>query len=148
MSANEITEQLVAAIDQARFDAIVCNFANADMVGHTGDEAAAIKAVETIDRCLGRIADAIARAGGTLLITADHGNAEQMKDPKTGEPQTAHTLNPVPVILVNGPAGARALKNGRLADIAPTLLALLRLPQPPAMTGHSLLDAGDPRAPA
>jgi 2,3-bisphosphoglycerate-independent phosphoglycerate mutase len=146
MSANEITDRLVDAIDKKQFDAIVCNFANADMVGHTGDEAAAIKAVEAVDRCLGRIADAVTRAGGVLLITADHGNAEQMKDEKTGQPHTAHTLNPVPAILVNGPAGVTRLDNGRLADIAPTLLALMGLKQPRAMTGHSLIHVADARA--
>jgi 2,3-bisphosphoglycerate-independent phosphoglycerate mutase len=148
MSANEITDRLVDAIDKKQFDAIVCNFANADMVGHTGDEKAAIEAVETVDRCLGRVADAVTRAGGTLLITADHGNAEQMKDEKTGQPHTAHTLNPVPVILVNGPADVSGLDNGRLADIAPTLLALMRLPQPKAMTGHPLINGADARASA
>jgi len=148
MSANQITDRLIEAIDQARFDVIVCNFANADMVGHTGVEAAAIKAVETIDHCLGRIAEALKRAGGALLITADHGNVEMMKDPKTGQPHTAHTLNPVPVILVNGPASVTKIKNGRLADIAPTLLALMHLPAPKAMTGHALIDVAAARAPS
>jgi 2,3-bisphosphoglycerate-independent phosphoglycerate mutase len=139
MAANEVTDKLVEAIDTGTYDAIVCNFANADMVGHTGNEAAAIKAVETVDRCLGRVAEAVVRAGGCLLITADHGNVEQMRDAETGEPHTAHTLNPVPVILVNGPAGIAGLANGRLADIAPTLLALMGLKPPGAMTGHSLI---------
>jgi 2,3-bisphosphoglycerate-independent phosphoglycerate mutase len=139
MAANEVTDKLVEAIDSRTYDAIVCNFANADMVGHTGNEAAAIKAVETVDRCLGRIAEAVARVNGCLLITADHGNVELMRDAKTGEPHTAHTLNPVPVILVNGPAGVTSLANGRLADIAPTLLALMGLKPPGAMTGHSLI---------
>ena len=109
MSAPEVTEQLVAAIDARRFDVIVVNFANTDMVGHTGILAAAIAAVETVDRCLGRLADAVTRAGGTLLITADHGNAEMMRDPATGQPHTAHTLNPVPLLLVNPPAGITGL---------------------------------------
>jgi 2,3-bisphosphoglycerate-independent phosphoglycerate mutase len=109
------------------------------MVGHSGDEAAAIKAVEAVDRCLGRLADAVRRAGGSLLITADHGNAEMMRDADTGQPHTAHTLNPVPVVLVNPPAGITGLSNGRLADVAPTLLALLGLKQPAAMTGRPLL---------
>jgi 2,3-bisphosphoglycerate-independent phosphoglycerate mutase len=109
------------------------------MVGHSGDLAAAIKAVEAVDKCLDRLSAAVTRAGGTLLITADHGNAELMRDPETGEPHTAHTLNPVPLLLVNPPAGIAGLDNGRLADIAPTLLALLGLPQPAAMTGHSLV---------
>jgi len=148
MSAPEVTDKLVAAIDAGTFDAIVVNYANTDMVGHTGDIAAAIKAVETIDRCLGRLADAVARAGGTLLITADHGNAEMMRDPVSGQPHTAHTLNPVPLLLVNPPAGVSGLRDGRLADIAPTLLALLQLRQPAAMTGRSLLSRAAERATA
>ena len=139
MAANEVTDKVVEAIGSGTFDAIVCNFANADMVGHTGNEAAAIKAVESVDRCLGRVAEAVKRAGGCLLITADHGNVELMRDTETGEPHTAHTLNPVPVILVNGPGGITGLDNGRLADIAPTLLALMGLKPPRAMTGRSLI---------
>ena len=139
MAASEVTDKVVEAIAGGTYDTIVCNFANADMVGHTGNEAAAIKAVETVDRCLGRIAEAVKRAGGCLLITADHGNVELMRDAESGEPHTAHTLNPVPVILVNGPAGIAGLENGRLADIAPTLLALIGLKPPRAMTGHSLI---------
>ncbi|HUH84144.1 MAG TPA: 2,3-bisphosphoglycerate-independent phosphoglycerate mutase [Stellaceae bacterium] len=139
MSAPEVTDALVAAIDARRFDVVVVNFANTDMVGHTGILSAAIAAVETVDRCLGRLADAVTRAGGTLLITADHGNAEMMRDPATGQPHTSHTLNPVPLLLVNPPAGVTGLTSGRLADVAPTLLRLLNLPQPAAMTGHPLL---------
>jgi 2,3-bisphosphoglycerate-independent phosphoglycerate mutase len=139
MSAPEVTDQLVAAIDAGRFDVIVVNFANADMVGHTGDLAAAIKAAEAVDDCLGRLAGAVTRAGGTLLITADHGNIEMMRDPATGQPHTAHTLNPVPLVLVNPPPGIAGLRDGRLADIAPTLLALLGLAKPAAMTGEPLL---------
>jgi len=146
MSAPEVTDQLVAAIDAARFDVVVVNFANADMVGHTGDLAAAIKAAEAIDQCLGRLAAAVTRAGGTLLITADHGNIEMMRDPVTGQPHTAHTLNPVPLVLVNPPTGVVGLRNGRLADIAPTLLALLGLPMPAAMTGEPLLVRAAERA--
>jgi 2,3-bisphosphoglycerate-independent phosphoglycerate mutase len=138
MSAPELTEKAVAAIESRAFDLIVLNFANADMVGHTGSLAAAIKAVETVDAGLGRIAAALKAVGGCLLVTADHGNAEMMKDPATGGPHTAHTTNVVPAILMGGPKGA-ALRDGRLADIAPTLLALLGLPQPAAMTGQSLL---------
>ena len=148
MSADEVADRLVAAIAEGTFDAIVCNFANADMVGHTGDEAAAVKAVEAIDRCLGRIAEAVAKAGGALLITADHGNVELMRDPGTGEPHTAHTTNPVPVVLVNGPPGVSTLDNGRLADIAPTLLALMGLKPPEAMTGHPLIHTLGARATA
>ncbi|MCS6920842.1 MAG: 2,3-bisphosphoglycerate-independent phosphoglycerate mutase, partial [Elioraea sp.] len=114
-------------------------YANPDMVGHTGDLAAAIAACEAVDRGLGEIVAAIADVGGVLLVTADHGNAELMRDPKTGGPHTAHTTNPVPVILFNGPEGAR-LRDGRLADVAPTLLALMGLPQPAEMTGKSLLN--------
>ncbi len=139
MSADEVTDRLVAAIEGGRFDFIVCNYANTDMVGHTGDLVAAIKAVETVDRCLGRLDQAIRRSGGVMLITADHGNAEMMRDPETGAAHTAHTLNRVPVLLVNAPAAVAALEDGELADIAPTLLRLLGLAQPAAMTGHSLI---------
>jgi 2,3-bisphosphoglycerate-independent phosphoglycerate mutase len=145
MSAYEVTDKLVEAIDAGRFDVIVVNYANTDMVGHTGDLAAAIKAVEAVDRCLARLAEAVERAGGTMLVTADHGNAETMRDPETGERHTSHTLNPVPVLLVNPPAGITGLEDGRLADIAPTLLSLLGLPQPAAMTGHPLLLRTAPR---
>jgi 2,3-bisphosphoglycerate-independent phosphoglycerate mutase len=138
MSAPEVTDRAVDAIRSGRFDLIVLNFANADMVGHTGSLAAATKAVEAVDAGLGRIAEAVRAAGGALLVTADHGNAELMRDPATGGPHTAHTLNPVPVLLAGGPAGA-GLRDGRLADVAPTLLALLGLPKPAAMTGQSLL---------
>jgi 2,3-bisphosphoglycerate-independent phosphoglycerate mutase len=141
MSAPELTEKALEAIRSGRFDLIVLNFANPDMVGHTGSLAAAIRAVETVDAALGRILAAIRDAGGALLVTADHGNCELMRDPVTGGPHTAHTTNPVPVMLAGGPEGVR-LSDGRLADIAPTLLALLGLPQPPAMTGHSLLRRG------
>jgi len=142
MSAPELTEKAVAAIGTGRFDLIVLNFANADMVGHTGSLAAAIKACEAVDAGLGRIAEAVRAQGGALLVTADHGNAELMKDPETGGPHTAHTTNPVPVLLMDGPAGA-ALTEGRLADVAPTLLTLMGLEQPAAMTGRSLLRKGD-----
>ncbi len=137
MSAYEVTDKLVAAIESDAFDLIVVNYANTDMVGHTGDLAAAIKAVEAVDRCLGRLRAAVKAKGGAMLITADHGNAEMMLDPVTGEPHTAHTLNRVPVIVVG--AGKRAVTDGRLADVAPTLLELMELPKPAAMTGHSLL---------
>jgi 2,3-bisphosphoglycerate-independent phosphoglycerate mutase len=139
MSAPEVTDKVVEAIRSGRFDVIVMNYANADMVGHTGRIEAATKAVETIDACLGRVSEAVELAGGTLVITADHGNAEMMRDPETGEPHTAHTLNPVPFIVVNPPAEIGRLENGRLSDIAPTLLDLLHLTKPAAMTGHSLI---------
>src|SRR6185437_3828478 len=148
MSAPEVTDRLVAAIDEGRFDVIVVNFANTDIVGHTGDIAAAQKAVEAVDQCLGQLAEAVRRAGGSLLITADHGNAEMMRDPATGQPHTAHTLNPVPLLLVNPPSGVTGLADGRLADIAPTLLQLLGLRQPAAMTGRSLLRRAAERATA
>jgi 2,3-bisphosphoglycerate-independent phosphoglycerate mutase len=147
MSAPELTEKAVQAIRSGTYDLIVLNFANADMVGHTGSLPAAIKACETVDAGLGRIAEAIAAMGGRLLVTADHGNAELMRDPATGGPHTAHTTNLVPVLLHGAPAGA-ALADGRLADLAPTLLALLGLPQPPEMTGRSLLRGGEGAAAA
>jgi len=148
MSAFEVTDKLVDAIKSGQFDLIVVNYANTDMVGHTGDLQAAIKAVETVDACLGRLRDAVAAQGGAMIITADHGNAETMQDPQTHEPHTAHTLNRVPVILVNGAAAVRKLRDGRLADIAPTLLSLMGLPQPAEMTGTSLIPAGAAAAPA
>ena len=114
------------------------NYANGDMVGHTGVLAAAIKAVETVDAALARLDEAVRKAGGVMLISADHGNAEMMTDPDSHEPYTAHTTGPVDVVMVNGPAGAQ-LADGKLADVAPTLLALLGLPQPAEMTGHALL---------
>ena len=140
MSAPELAARAEAAIRSGKYDMIILNFANADMVGHTGSLPAAIRAVEAVDAGLGRIAAAIRDTGGALLVTADHGNAEMMRDPVTGGPHTAHTLNPVPVMLLGAPAGT-ALHDGRLADIAPTLLALLGLPQPAAMTGRSLMGA-------
>lgn len=138
MSASELAAKAVAQIDSGAFDLIILNFANPDMVGHTGVLPAAITAVETVDKGLGDIAAAVARAGGALLVTADHGNCELMRDPVTHTPHTAHTLSPVPVMLMGGPAGA-TLADGRLADIAPTLLALMGLPQPNEMTGVNLL---------
>src|SRR4051812_46604650 len=141
MSAPEVTDKVVEAIGSGRFDVVVLNYANTDMVGHTGDIAAATKAVEAVDACLGRLSQAVEKACGTLVITADHGNAEMMRDPETGEPHTAHTLNPVPFVVVNPPTAAH-VENGRLADVAPTLLDILGLPKPAAMTGHSLLGGG------
>ncbi len=138
MSAPEVTDRLVEAIGSGRFDLIVVNYANGDMVGHTGILEAAKKAAEAVDACLARLEQAVVAAGGVLLITADHGNAEQMFDHETGQPHTAHTLNPVPFVLVNGPRGA-ALRNGRLCDIAPTVLQLMHLALPSEMTGRALL---------
>ena len=145
MSAPELAQKAVDAIDGGTYDLIVLNFANPDMVGHTGVLAAAIRAVETVDAGLGRIVAAVQRQGGAMLITADHGNCEMMRDPVTGGPHTSHTTNPVPLMLVGGPAGAKGpvgIGDGRLADVAPTLLALMGLPQPAAMTGKSLLRGG------
>src|SRR5579884_306461 len=140
MSAPQLTDKAVAAIASGKYDLIVLNYANPDMVGHTGSLPAAIKAVETVDAGLGRIAEAVEKSGGALLVTADHGNCEMMRDPQTGGPHTAHTTNPVPVLLVG--ARNRALSaEGRLADIAPTLLELLELPKPKEMTGTWLLRA-------
>ena len=121
------------------YDLIVCNYANPDMVGHTGIMWAAVSAVETIDECLGRLLrQSIEKIGGVMLITADHGNIEMMQDPVTHEPFTAHTTLDVPIIIVNAPADVR-LKNGRLSDVAPTMLDLMGLPAPAVMTGHSLI---------
>ena len=145
MSAPELTDRAVEAIASGQYDLIVLNFANPDMVGHTGDLAAAIRAVETVDAGLGRIAQAIGQAGGVLLATADHGNCEMMRDPETGGPHTAHTLNKVPLVGFGMPAGQR-LADGRLADLAPTLLALMGLGQPALMTGRSLLAPAETRA--
>lgn len=139
MSAPELTDKLVAAIGSGDFDLIVVNYANGDMVGHTGNLQAAIQAAQTIDASLGRLEAAVQQAGGVMLVTADHGNIEMMQDPDTHEAHTAHTLNLVPAILVNGPEDAIGLKDGILADVAPTLLQLLGLPQPGEMTGRSLL---------
>ncbi|MEE2860133.1 MAG: 2,3-bisphosphoglycerate-independent phosphoglycerate mutase [Pseudomonadota bacterium] len=137
MAAEEVADSLVGAIDAA-YDLIVVNFANPDMVGHTGDLSAAIRACEAVDRGLGRMLEALERAGGAAVICADHGNCEQMIDPVTNGPHTAHTLNPVPVIVFGGPAGAM-LSDGRLADLAPTVLDLMGLQPPAEMTGHSLM---------
>jgi 2,3-bisphosphoglycerate-independent phosphoglycerate mutase len=137
MSAGEVADHLVQAI-KAGLDLIVVNFANPDMVGHTGILSAAILACEAVDAGLGRALVAIEQAGGAMIVTADHGNCELMVDPVTGGPHTSHTTNPVPVILVGGPPGAQ-LRDGRLADLAPTLLALMGLPQPAEMTGESLI---------
>jgi len=138
MSAPELTDKAVAAINSGKYDLIVLNYANPDMVGHTGSLPAAIKAVETVDTGLGRIAGAIEKSGGALLVTADHGNSELMRDPETGGPHTAHTTNPVPLMLVGG-RNRGLVAEGRLADLAPTLLELMELPKPKEMTGASLL---------
>lgn len=138
MSAFEVADKLVEAIASKRHAAIICNFANGDMVGHTGVLAAAIQAVEALDVCLGRVLDAAGKAGYELLITADHGNCEMMFDQENRQPHTAHTMNPVPLVYVGRPA--RLKPGGALQDIAPTLLAMMGLPQPPEMTGVSLIE--------
>ena len=138
MSAYQVTDKLEEAILSGKYDLIVCNYANPDMVGHTGIMSAAIKAVDTIDECLGRLAHALEKIGGVMLLTADHGNIEMMQDPLTHEPYTAHTILDVPIIVFGGPKGAR-LQDGRLADVAPTVLDLMGLQKPALMTGHSLL---------
>jgi 2,3-bisphosphoglycerate-independent phosphoglycerate mutase len=140
MSAPGITDALVADLESLRHHAIICNFANADMVGHTGRLDAAIAAIETLDRCLGRITAAIGAAGGRAIITADHGNAEQMWDDVLNAPHTAHTSNPVPVILLDDQSKGRTLRNGTLRDVAPTMLGLLGIPKAAEMTGESLIE--------
>jgi len=139
MSAPELTDKLVGAIASGRYDLIVVNYANPDMVGHTGVLSAAIKAVEAVDACLGKVEAAVNAAGGVLLVTADHGNLEQMQDPASGQAHTQHTTNLVPLVLAGPAARGMALRDGRLADIAPTLLHFLGLKQPAEMTGQALL---------
>jgi 2,3-bisphosphoglycerate-independent phosphoglycerate mutase len=138
MSAQEVTDWLVRAIRSGDYALIVANYANPDMVGHTGDIEAAIKAVEAVDRGLGAVLEAVEAVGGAMIVTADHGNAEVMIDPETGGPHTAHTLDPVPVVVVGAPEGTE-ICDGRLADLAPTLLELMQLDRPPEMTGQSLI---------
>jgi 2,3-bisphosphoglycerate-independent phosphoglycerate mutase len=138
MSAPDITTSLVNEIQNQRYDFIVCNFANADMVGHTGNFDATVKAIEAIDTCLGQIISALELAGGEALITADHGNAELMFNNNTHQPHTAHTSDPVPLLFI-GRNAVIIKEKGRLSDIAPTILYLMDLPQPPEMTGETLL---------
>ncbi len=139
MSAPEVAKNLMEAIRSGKYDAIIINFANPDMVGHTGVLSAAIKAVETVDKYLGEAVDAIKEVGGAMMVIADHGNCEQMIDYKTGEPHTAHTTNPVPFVLVNADPSWKLREGGRLADVAPTLLELMELEQPKEMTGQTLI---------
>lgn len=139
MSAFEVCDKLVEAIKSGKYDVIITNFANPDMVGHTGVESAAIKAVEAVDICVGRAVEALKGVNGQMFICADHGNAEQLKDYETDEPFTAHTINPVPFILVNADPAYRLRAGGCLADIAPTLIELMGMEQPKEMTGKSLL---------
>ena len=140
MSVYEVTEKLVEAIENKRFDVIICNFANGDMVGHTGIMEAALKAVAAVDECLGKVEAAIKKVGGVLFVTADHGNAEKMVDEITGEPYTAHTVGKVQAVLVNAQENIKGMKDGRLADVSPTLLDLLGIEKPKEMTGNSLIE--------
>jgi len=141
MSARGVADAVVEAVESGKFDFVLVNFANPDMVGHTGVLPATVTAVEVVDEGIGRIADAVRKQGGALLITADHGNCELMVDPKSGAPHTSHTLNPVPLVYVNDAHRDAKLKTGgRICDVAPTMLEILGLPQPPAMTGHSLFE--------
>ena len=139
MSAEGVTDKLVAAISAGDYDLIVCNYANGDMVGHTGNLKAAVKAVEFVDTCLGRVVAALQQTHGNCLITADHGNAEQMSDPATGQAHTAHTSERVPLIYVGAENLTLAPAGGNLTNIAPTLLSIMHLAQPPEMTGKTLV---------
>jgi 2,3-bisphosphoglycerate-independent phosphoglycerate mutase len=140
MSAGGIADALVADLAERRHEVVICNFANADMVGHTGDVPATIAAVETLDACLGRIVTALRAVDGRAVITADHGNAEQMWDDQLKTPHTAHTSNPVPVILCHEGSVGRRLRDGTLRDVAPTLLGMLGIPISADMTGSSLIE--------
>ena len=139
MSAYGVCDKLCESIRSGRYDVIIINFANPDMVGHTGVEEAAVKAVEAVDECVGRAVEALKSVDGQMFICADHGNAEQLRDYETGAPFTAHTINPVPFILVNADPAYRLREGGCLADIIPTLLELMEMEQPQEMTGKSLL---------
>jgi len=138
MSAREVTDKLVAAIKSRKYEAIICNYANGDMVGHTGNLGAATRAIEVLDECIGRAVDAMKEIGGEVLITADHGNAETMRDEASQQPHTAHTLNLVPLLYIGRKASVA--QGGALQDVAPTLLAMMGLPKPPAMTGRALIE--------
>ena len=139
MSAYEVCDEVVKRIESGEYDVIILNYANCDMVGHTGVFDAAVKAVETVDECLGRTVDAILKMGGVALVTADHGNADQMIDYDTKGPFTAHTTNVVPLVMIGGDKDAK-LKPGRLADLAPTMLDIMGLEKPAEMTGESLIE--------
>ncbi len=144
MSAPIVCDKLCEAIGSGKYDLIIINFANPDMVGHTGVFEAAVKAVETVDTCVGRAVDALLAAGGQMFLCADHGNCEVMWDEEAGAPMTAHTTNPVPFVLIGADEGITLAEGGRLCDIAPTLLDLMNIPQPEEMTGHSLLVRPEP----
>ena len=141
MSAGPITDALVAAIEGGGYDFIVANYANADMVGHSGSVPAILKAVETVDRSLARVLASAERVGARLLVTADHGNIEEMRD-AAGNPQTKHTTSPVPLLLVDTSRASARLRDGALSDVAPTLCALMGIPPGPEMTGTNLLEGG------
>jgi 2,3-bisphosphoglycerate-independent phosphoglycerate mutase len=140
MSAPQVTDEVLSRLESGRYDFVVLNFANMDMVGHTGVMAAAVKACETVDRCLQRVLDKLLEQGGVALVTADHGNSEKMSDPD-GRPYTAHTTNPVRLLLIDDTRKDAVLRHGRLGDIAPTLLALMGLKKPRQMTGQSLIQS-------
>jgi len=143
MSAAGVTDVLCASIEKREHDFILCNYANGDMVGHTGSIPATIRAVETVDQCLARVLAAAQKAGARIMVTADHGNCEMMIDPETGGPHTAHTTNPVPFIVVD-PDGDRPMRaGGALCDVGPTVLTMLGLEQPPEMTGVDLRTTGE-----
>ena len=138
MSSEELTDKLCAAIESCKYDVIICNYPNGDMVGHTGVFEAAVKAVEAVDHCIGRVVESLQKVGGECLITADHGNCERMKDLTTGQPYTAHTNLPVPLIYVGRPA--EMANDGRLCDLAPTILTLIGMEIPKEMTGKCLVN--------
>ena len=137
MNAPELTDKLVEAIEGEKYDAIICNYANPDMVGHTGNLKATIEAIEALDVCVGRVVEAVLKVGGEMLITADHGNAEMMLNRETGQAHTAHTINPVPLIYIG--RQAQIAESGALCDVAPTMLYLMGLDKPSEMNGRSLL---------
>ncbi len=140
MNANELTEKVLAEIEKDKYDFIVLNYANPDMVGHTGVIDAAIKAIETVDSCVGKVVDKVLQKGGSAIITADHGNAELMIDPETKTTVTAHSTNPVPFIIVGEDKSLTLKEGGRLSDIAPTVLDMMNLEKPAEMTGNSLIN--------
>jgi 2,3-bisphosphoglycerate-independent phosphoglycerate mutase len=142
MNAPEVTDKLVEAIESGKYDAIICNYANCDMVGHSGIFEAAVKAVEAIDACLRRVLAAVEKVGGEALITADHGNVEEMYDADSGQVSTQHSTLPVPFVFCSARKGTVA-EGGSLADVAPTMLHLMGIPQPAEMTGRNLIDLKD-----
>ena len=143
MSAEKVTQELISALEKKEYGLIIVNYANPDMVGHTGNLKAAIKAVETVDRCVGKVVEAVLQYDGKMFLTADHGNCEVMFDEVNGVPHTAHTTNLVPTILINAPSEVTSLKSGKLADVAPTILDLMAIPKPMEMTGSSLLSRSE-----